>query len=70
MGPAVKEDSRDANAPPGFSPPDVLEFTGLETDLPVEFLRLCWALLHITSSFLKDAFFADILKYDMIEIGK
>lgn len=69
MGPAIKDDCNDARPPPDFSPPDVLEFVGLETDLPVGFLRLRWALLHASSSFFKDAFLAD-LKYDKIEIGQ
>jgi len=68
MGPAVKEDNSEATVPPDFSPPDVLEFVGLETDLPVGFLRLRWAMLNTSSSFLKDAFYADIMKYEKIEI--
>lgn len=68
MGPAVKEDNSEATVPPAFSPPDVLEFVGLETDLPVGFLRLRWAMLNTSSSFLKDAFYADIMKYEKIEI--
>ncbi|KAL7542728.1 hypothetical protein ACHAXR_012261 [Thalassiosira sp. AJA248-18] len=68
MGPAVKDDNSDAGAPPlGL---EFLEFIGLEVDLPVGFLRLRWALLHTTSSFLKDAFLADVMKYDKIDMGK
>lgn len=68
MGPAIKEDGGDAKTPADFDPPAVLEFIGFETDLTVGFFRLRWALLHTTSSFLKDAFFADIMKYDNIEM--
>lgn len=70
MGPLIKDDNNVAAAPDEFSPPDNLEFTGFETDLPVGFLRLRWALLNIESKFLKDAFLADVLKYDNIEMGE
>merc|ERR1712194_217308 len=69
LGSIVRDDKSEANAPPDFSPPDVLEIIGLETDLPVGFLRLRWALLHASSSFFKDAFYADVMKYDKIDMG-
>ena len=69
LGPAIKDDKSEANTPPGFSPPDVLEIIGLETDLPVGFLRLRWALLHASSS-LFNSFYADVMKYDKIDVGK
>lgn len=70
LGPRVKDDNIEARPPPDFSPPDVLEFTGLETDLPVGFLRLRWAMLNAESNFLKVAFYADVMKYDKIELGQ
>ena len=70
MGPLIKDDNNVAAAPDEFLPPDNLEFTGFETDLPVGFLRLRWALLNIESKFLKDAFLSDVLKYDNIEMGE
>ena len=33
MGPAIKDDRNDVQPPSNFSPPDDLEFIGLETDL-------------------------------------
>jgi hypothetical protein len=68
MGPAIKEDKNDVKPPPGFSLPESLEFVGLEVDLPVGFLRLRWALLNVKSTFMKDAFFAD-MNYDKITMG-
>ena len=68
MGPAIKSDLSVVQAPPNFSPPGVLEFIGLETDLPVGFLRLRWAMLHKESSFLKEAFWADVMQYEKIEM--
>lgn len=70
MGPTIKDDISDASAPSGFAPPDPLEFVGLETDLPVGYLRLRWALLHSSSKFMKEAFLADVMKYDKIEMGQ
>ena len=64
LGPAIKDDNCEAKSPPGISIPDVLEFVGLEVDLPVGFLRLRWALLHTDSTFFHRAFLADVLKYD------
>jgi len=70
LGPAIKEDKNDIKHPSGFSLPDSLEFVGLEVDLPVGFLRLRWAMLSVAQcNFLKDAFFADIMKYDKITMG-
>ena len=68
MGPIIKSDNNVVQAPPNFSPPDILEFVGLETDLPVGFLRLRWAMLHKESSFLKEAFWADVMQYEKIEM--
>lgn len=68
MGPVIKEDNNDAKVPDAFTPPDVLEFIGLETDLPVGFLRLRWALMHSSSTFLKDAFYVDVMAYDKVEM--
>ena len=45
-----------------------LEFTGLETDLPVGFKRIRWAILHSESKFLEEAFFAPIMSYDKISM--
>lgn len=70
MGVAIKGDNNPVQPPSDFTPPDVLEFVGLETDLSAGFLRLRWALLHTTSSFFKDAFLQDVLNYDKIEIGQ
>lgn len=69
LGPAIKDDTSDAKAPAEFSPPEVLEFVGLETDLPVGYLRLRWALLR-AGPFLKDAFYIDTMKYDKVEMGQ
>lgn len=70
MGPAIKDDNGDAQVPQDFHPPDVLEFIALESDLPVGYLRLRWALLHKSSVFVKDAFFKDVMKYERVEIGE
>ena len=70
MGVAIKGDNNPVQPPSDFTPPDVLEFVGLETDLSAGFLRLRWALLHTTSSFFKDAFLQEVLNYDKIEIAQ
>lgn len=63
LGPAIKSDKGPATPPPGFEPPENLEFVGLETDLPVGFKRLRWAMLSSDSRFIKDALFAAEAKY-------
>ena len=70
LGALVKEDAADAKLPVGFDPPPALEFVAFEVDLPVGFLRLRRALLHSDSTFWRDAFFTDIMKYDNISDGK
>eukprot|EP00804_Cyclotella_cryptica_P021637 CCRYP_020652-RB/>CCRYP_020652-RB protein AED:0.16 eAED:0.16 QI:30/1/1/1/1/0.66/3/1861/1013 len=70
LGPLVKDDGADVKLPPNFEPPESLEFVAFEVDLPIGFLRLRWAMLHTESTFLKDAFFADIMKYENITGGK
>ena len=64
LGPAIKSDKGPATPPPGFAPPENLEFVGLETDLPVGFKRLRWALLSSDSKFCTDALFAAEAKYE------
>ena len=68
LGPAIKEDSSPATLPADFIVPVDLEFTGLETDLPVGFKRIRWAILHSESKFLEEAFFAPIMSYDKISM--
>jgi hypothetical protein len=70
LGPLVKDDSGDVKLPIDFNPPPALEFEAFEVDLPIGFLRLRWALLHADSTFWKDAFFVDVMKYDNITDGK
>ena len=69
LGPAVKEDNSPVTLPADFIVPVDLEFTGLETDLPVGFKRIRWAILHSESNFLETAFFAPIMSYDKISMG-
>jgi len=64
LGPAIKSDKAPAETPPGFVPPDNLEYVGLEIDLPVGFKRLRWAMLNSESRFIKDAVFAQEAKYE------
>jgi hypothetical protein len=69
LGPAIKSDKGPATPPPGFAPPENLEFVGLETDLPVGFKRLRWALLSSDSKFCTEAVFAAEAKYEDITCG-
>lgn len=65
LGPAIKEDKGIApQKPPGFEMPEMLEFVGLELELPVGFRRLRWALLSSKSSFLVEAVFKKESKYE------
>lgn len=69
LGPTIKDDAAEAKPPADFSPPEALEFVGLEVDLPVGFKRLRWALLHSDSKFLEDAFFGPVMNYADITMG-
>lgn len=64
LGPSIKSDKGPVTPPPGFKPPDNLEFVGLQMDLPVGFKRLRWAMLNSESRFMKDAVFAEEAKYE------
>jgi hypothetical protein len=66
LGPAIKADKGPSPEPPpaGFLVPDNLEFVGFEVDLPVGFKRLRWAMLHSSSTFVRDAVFAAEAKYE------
>jgi len=53
LGPAIKDDKKDAKVPSGVTLPESLEFVGLEVDLPVGFQRFRWAFLNSKSYFFK-----------------
>jgi len=63
LGPAIKEDSGPAEAPPDFVPPENLDHVGLEVDIPVGFRRLRWAFLNSQAEFMLKAVFEHRLGY-------
>lgn len=64
LGPAIKSDTAPATPPADYEMPENLEFVGLETDLPVGYKRLRWALLSSESRFVKDGLDAAEAKYE------
>mmetsp|Transcript_833 Transcript_833/g.1322 ORF Transcript_833/g.1322 Transcript_833/m.1322 type:complete len:971 (+) Transcript_833:90-3002(+) len=70
LGPAIKADKGPAEPPQGFSPPENLEFVGLDIELPVGFRRLRWAILSTKSRFMRDAVWSAEAKYSDINKGE